>query len=630
MKKTNTCLLLMLCVFIFSALPAAAVESIENFRSTIAIREDSSLEVKEKLLVNVENKSIKRGIIRSFPISYRDRDGRSFDVGFDIDSVKLDGEDIHYEVSYEGDYAYVRIGDPDSMIPQGLHTFTIKYTTTRQVGFFEEYDELYWNVTGNAWSWPIMEASCIVSLPQKYAKEPFRSIEWYVGAYGKRGRKEDAKLADKNMVVTTHPLLPGEGLTVVYTWKKGLVSPPPSPFGDERTQGWIALATLILSGVWFVFALARRGGKGTAPTVIPRFYPPKDSSPAFVRYIKEMKIDRASMTANIIGLAVKGALKIEESEEPPSFLGRKHSTFTLLKRDDGVELTRDEEAMMMRLFPGSRESITLEQKNAKELSAANGGLRRSISGLGRRLVSKNTGLCLTGALIFIAGLASTLPFTGDSLETTAASGIFGGAVIMIALSRNVSPGGSFFTRVKEIALSLFPAVVAAFAAYMIFEEEETVLLIILPFIAAATVTALIRPFVTRRTDEGERLNSEVEGLYLYIAVAEKDRLEMLGAPDETPELFERLLPYAMALGAAKTWGDRFSKVLEEAQYTPRWYAGPSPYIFMDPGGLGSFSNALGSSVASGMKPEQAPSSSSGAGGGGFSGGGGGGGGGSGW
>ncbi len=630
MKKTNTCLLLMLCLFIFSALPAAAVESIENFRSTITIREDSSLEVKEKLLINVENKSIKRGIIRSFPISYRDREGRSFNVGFDIDSVKLDGEDIHYEVSYKGDYAYVRIGDPNSMIPQGLHTFTIKYITTRQVGFFEEYDELYWNVTGNAWSWPIMEASCIVLMPQKYAKEPFRSIEWYVGAYGERGRKEDARLADKNMVVTTRPLLSGEGLTVVYTWKKGLVSPPPSPFGDERTQGWIALATFILSGAWFVFVLARRGGKGTAPTVIPRFYPPKDSSPAFVRYIKEMKTDRVSMTANIIGLAVKGALKIKESEEPPSFLGRKHSTFTLLKRDGGVELTQDEESMMMRLFPGNRRSITLGQKNAEELSAANGAMRRSVSVLGRGLVSKNTGLCLTGALIFIAGLASTLPFTGDSLKTTAASGVFGGAVIMIALFRNVSPDASFFARMKEVAITLFFSVAAAIAAYMLFGEEHTVLLIILPFIAAATATALIRPFVTSRTEEGERLSSEVEGLYLYITVAEKDRLEMLGAPDETPELFERLLPYAMALGAAKTWGDRFAKVLEKAQYRPRWYAGPSPYIFMDSGGLGSFSDALGSSMASGMKPEVAPSSFSGADGGGFSGGGGGGGGGSGW
>ncbi len=630
MKKTNICLLLMFCAVIFSALPASAAEIIESFRSTIAIREDSSLEVKEKLLVNIEHKSIKRGIIRNFPIRYKDKNGRSFDVGFDVEAVKLDGEDIPYNISYDGAYAYVKIGDPGSMIPLGLHTFTIKYTTTRQIGFFENYDELYWNVTGNGWSWPIMTAACSVSLPQKYAGEPFRSIEWYVGGYGERGVKEDAKLADRNTVVTTHPLSPGEGLTVVYTWKKGLISPPPSPFGDERRQSWIAFATLALSCAWFAFAVLKRRSGGEPPAVIPRFYPPKDSSPAFVRYIKEMKVDRVSMTANIIGLAVKGALKIEESDEPPSFFGHKHNIFTLVKKNGSVELTRDEDAMMMRLFPGDRESVTLEQKNARELSNANGGLRRGISSLSRGLVSTNIGLCLTGALIFIAGLATTLPFTGDSLTTTAAAGIFGGAVLMISLSRKVSPDGSFITKIKEIIFSLFPSIVAAFAAYSIFEGERAVLLIVLPFIAAAAVTALMRPFVTSRTERGEELNSEVEGLNLYISVAEKDRLEMLNAPDETPELFERLLPYAMALGAAKTWGDRFAKVLEKAQYTPQWYAGPSPYIFMNTGGFGSFSEAIGSSMAAGMKPEQAPSSFSGAGGGGFSGGGGGGGGGSGW
>ena len=99
MKKTNICLLFMFCAVIFSALPANAAEIIESFRSTIAIREDSSLEVKEKLLVNIEHKSIKRGIIRNFPIRYKDRSGRSFDVGFDVESVKLDGEDIPYNIS---------------------------------------------------------------------------------------------------------------------------------------------------------------------------------------------------------------------------------------------------------------------------------------------------------------------------------------------------------------------------------------------------------------------------------------------------------------------------------------------------------------------------------------------------
>ena len=105
---------------------------------------------------------------------------------------------------------------------------------------------------------------------------------------------------------------------------------------------------------------------------------------------------------------------------------------------------------------------------------------------------------------------------------------------------------------------------------------------------------------------------------------------MFNAPEDTPEVYERLLPYAVAMGAAKTWGERFAKVLEAADYTPQWYDGPSPYLFMS-GGFGNFTDSLSSSVAAGMpKPEFSPTISSGSGGGGFSGGGGGGGGGSGW
>jgi uncharacterized membrane protein len=132
-----------------------------------------------------------------------------------------------------------------------------------------------------------------------------------------------------------------------------------------------------------------------------------------------------------------------------------------------------------------------------------------------------------------------------------------------------------------------------------------------------------------RTKEGSDLLSDIEGLTLYMATAEKDRLEMFNPPDETPELFERLLPYALALDVAKTWGNRFEKVLASAGYRPRWYAGPSPYIFMRGSGLHDFSSGLAGSIEQSLTPS-ASSRSSGLGGGGFSGGGGGGGGGKGW
>lgn len=613
----------------FSAVSADAQEVIKDFRSTIAVREDGVLEVEERLLINVENVNIKHGIVRHFPVRYRDNDGQAFNVGFDVTSVTLDGKSIPFAISYKGAYAHVRIGDAKTIISRGPHTFVIKYETSRQVGFFDDHDELYWNVTGNEWSWPIENASCVVSLPrgESDATVPFKSVEWYVGTYGSKGNVSDAVLSGDDTVKTTRTLAPGEGITVVYTWEKGIVTPPPSPYGNEHMQSVIAFIALILSCVWFVLALMRCR-RSVAPSVIPRFYPPDGASPAFVRYINSMKADGMSMTANIVGLAVKGVLRIEEHEN--ASLLSKSKTFTLVKLECDAELTRDEDAMLMRLFPSGMESLTISRRYAKVLSGASTALRHAVISLGSALINNNRGLCVTGALIFAACLASTLPFTGENLRTTVAAGIAGGAVMLIGCTRPVLPERTFSARVRECAAAIFPALIAAFVVSSICGGVKSRLMIVLPFIAAAAVTSLLHVFSTTRTDRGAQLDSEVKGLRLYMSVAEKDRLEMFNAPDETPEVFERLLPYAMALGVAKTWGDRFAAVLERAKYSPRWYAGPSPYLFVTHGGLGALSSAVGSSVARGATAGRAPSLSSGAGGRGSSGGGGGGGGGSGW
>ena len=115
--------------------------------------------------------------------------------------------------------------------------------------------------------------------------------------------------------------------------------------------------------------------------------------------------------------------------------------------------------------------------------------------------------------------------------------------------------------------------------------------------------------------------------------AEKERLEMFNPPKETPELFETLMPYALALDVAKTWGNKFEKILSTENYQPSWYVGPNPYLFINNKGFYNFStnfeNQINNSLAA-SSMTSAPGSSSGFGGGGFSGGGGGGGGGSGW
>jgi uncharacterized membrane protein len=124
---------------------------------------------------------------------------------------------------------------------------------------------------------------------------------------------------------------------------------------------------------------------------------------------------------------------------------------------------------------------------------------------------------------------------------------------------------------------------------------------------------------------------EIEGFKLYLSVAEQERLSILNPPDKTPELFERYLPYALALDVENEWSEQFADVLAAAAggggYQPAWYSGTS-WSRM---GASTMASNLGNSFAGAISSASSPPGSSfGSGGGGSSGGGGGGGGGGGW
>jgi len=616
------------------AAPALAREVITNFEDTVRISADSSLEVTEAITFNVENIQIRHGINRKFPVAYRDRDGNTVRVGFDMKSALLDGREIPWQTSESDGFVNVRIGDADVYIPAGLHTFTIRYSTTRQLGFFEDHDELYWNVTGNEWTFPIKKASCRAALPGRGFGQSFNSVEWYVGAYGQKGQKSEAKADADKTVTTTRELGEGEGLTVVYTWPKGLVTPPPPPARDnEKAQGIIGAIVLTLMLGWLLFAW-NSWGRDPARTVIPLFRAPDGESPGFMRYVRDLQTDKIAFTAAVLGLAVKGALKIEEQEGTKVLFIRTKGKYILRRTQNGVkDLQPEEDWLIQQLFSGGlAETLVIDDANAGILRGAMSGLGMKFGARKKELFSNNSRLMLPAVLIYFLGVAALYPFSGEFPANMAVCGVAGAFVLLAGMghSKAANTGGQ---NVKQSAARLLIPLFGALVAGVILAGFDYRPFTELLFLAAAAVFSVMKPLMGARTPKGSQLLAAAEGLAMYMKTAEKHRLEMLNPPEETPELFEKLLPYALALDAAETWGNRFADVLEKAQYQPNWYVGPDPFIFMTMGGFNGFASGLTNSISSGMTPQQTasvPGSTSGFGGGGFSGGGGGGGGGSGW
>ena len=391
---------------------ASADERILSFDSTIAVGADSSLTVIETIRVRAEGSAIRRGIFREFPTDYTDRAGNKVRVGFDLLSVRRAGRDEPHRIERQANGVRVLIGDPNVLLMPGEHTYEIIYRTDRQLGFFERHDELYWNVTGNGWRFPIDEARARVHLPE-VPPDAIR-MEAYTGPQGATWRNYRAELAGTMPTFqTTRPLAEREGLTIAVSWPKGFVTPP-GPLGrlrylarDNLPATYAACGLLALLG-YYLWIWRQVGRDPPAGVIIPRYRPPEGESPASMRFLRRMRYDDRCFAAAVLSLAVKGYLSIERDAGLLG-LGRK---YTLLRSEgSSTRLSPDEHALLPALLPDT-DPLVLEDSNHVRISAARTDHRRALErAYKKRFFHINGGWHLLGVALSIAAgaLAIVLP-----------------------------------------------------------------------------------------------------------------------------------------------------------------------------------------------------------------------------
>lgn len=573
--------------FLMLATATAAEERILSWRSDIAVLPDSTLEVTETLLVRAEGDQIRRGILRDFPTTYVDRRGMRVVTGFDVIEVMRDGRPEPHRTERLANGIRVRIGEPEVYLAPGEYTYAIRYRTDRQLGFFPDHDELYWNVTGNGWDFPIDSAAAVVRLPGNVPADAIR-VEAYTGPQGAQGLDWQAS-TDAGMASfqTTRGLGPREGFTIVASWPKGVVSAPGT---GERVRyalrdAWPALLAamgLLLLVAYYIRAWVAVGRDPPGRIVVPRYDAPQGQSPASMRYLRRMAYDDRCFAAAVLSLAVQGGLTIEQ--EKSGLLGRKR-TYTLHSSrpaSGGATFSEDEARLHGQLFASST-SVELDTKNQVLLNAVKLGHMKQL----RKQ--------FTPSLFRING-----GWHGGGVVLTL---LIGGGLIWLANRAGFAPTWWFATKPGWIAIG---AGVAALLTNLAFGR----------LLKAPTIA-------------GRAVMDHIEGFRLYLDVAEGDELKLIDEPPLTTELFERYLPAALALEVEQHWAERFSEVFatQAATHSPNWYRGDS-WSTRD---VARFSSGLGSSFSSAIaSASTAPGSSSGGGGGGSSGGGGGGGGGGGW
>lgn len=619
-----------------------AEERIEQFTSAAQVNADGSVYVTETISVNAENRQIRRGIFRDFPTTYTDRNGLRVVVGFEVISVKRDRQAEPYVIEGLSNGKRIRIGSADVFLEPGIHVYEIQYRTTRQLGFFDDYDELYWNVTGNGWPFPIEATTAIVRLPPGATILQHEAYTGYQGENGRDFRVFNA-MGNEYRAVATRNFAPAEGMTVAVAWQKGIVTPPSQ---SERyswflrdNAGLMGLAATLLGvGLFFYYAWAKVGRDPPAGTIIPLFAPPPALGPAGSRFIWKQDFDQKAFAAALVGLAVKGRLRIADNDDE----------FEITKlAGPGAPLTSAENALFSAMPSGTTE---LENSNhvaiAMMKESLENALTREYEG---SVFVRNIGWFWTGAALSVAGLlvsAFLLPESDGLVGLFAAgwSGIWWGVILTIAWGsiRGIISSRGVLTKISSAAnlLFLIPFGIAGIAVPVlaIFSEALSpgIIMLVGTAIGLGIMNIVFYNLLSAPTVSGRRVLDQLEGFRMYMKTAEEERLQVLNPPEKTPELFERYLPYALALDCENEWNAKFMAVLAAAALAgaaaPVWYSGSN----WNSGNMGGFTESLGSGLAaSAASASRAPGSGSSSGGGfsgggGSSGGGGGGGGGGGW
>ena len=558
-------------LLIFGLIPVFAhaqttSENIKKFDVAITIEQSGNISVKESISYDFGTNQ-RRGIFRNIPVKY-DARGGNYNLRLENINVTDDqGKPLTFTTARDGKNLSIKIGDADIYLT-GLHTYIISYETDRAINFFDDHDELYWNAVGDEWEVPILEATASVTTP---ANSEQINATCFTGSTG--STDQNCQITKTGNIVTyvTSQLPPNNGLTIVAGLPKGIVHELTTSEKIIRViqDNWI-LALPLLVFVIMLKLWKKYGKNPKGKTIVTAQYEaPNNLTPLAVGTLFDYSVNNQDLSAEIIYLATKGYIHINRIETTKLLVLKGHDYELKKLKDAGAELTDVDKMLLSGLF---------ESGNELKLS----DLSKNVS-FGKQLQKIKTKA--------IEALVKDKYFPRNPWTITIMCVIIG---IIFAIFGSIF-SASIFGFFGGLASVVSGLIIAGFGFLM-----------------------------PNRTIKGVETRALILGLKEYLNTAEKDRLEFHNAPEKKPEVFEKLLPFAIALKVDKAWAKQFENIYKT---NPSWYSDSSGHAFNAyflSSSLGDFSSSLNSAVASTTASASSGGSGfSGGGGGGFGGGGGG-------
>jgi uncharacterized membrane protein len=494
---------------------------IDDFHAEVIVSPDSSVDVTETIQAHFYGVGW-HGLYRTIPVEYVTPQGFNYTLFLSIKKITdANGRSLRYESSRDRHYRKLKIYIPDP--DNSVQTVNIEYTVSDALRFFDDHDEFYWNVTGDEWTVPIRSASARIVLPQGAANIRANT---FTGSYHSKASNATTEVAGNGAEIRTiAPLGIREGLTVAVAFDKGVVHEPTA--ADKAIlflrSNWPLVVPIFVFLVMF-YTWWTRGRDPRLRPIATQYEPPDQLTPGEAGTLVDESADMRDITASIVDLAVRGYIVIEEhtKERMLGLFKDKDYSFILNKdRAEWSKLKAHEQTLLGGLF-----------------SAGTAGESVSMSSLEN---------------VFYRTLPSIKNSIFESLVThgyykrrpdTVRSSYIGGGVVIGLI---IVWGGTYL-------------------ANLLGEQPFA-------FIIAGIISGLIICafgwFMPAHTEQGTRALEGVLGFEDFLVHVESDRFNRM---IKTPQMFEKFLPFAMALGVEKNWSKAFQDILKEP---PNWYRGSS-------------------------------------------------------
>lgn len=656
------------CFVVLSTVHAQGIgEQIDNFIVDIKIKNNGSISVTETIRYNFGSED-RHGIYREIPYKYVYDNGDQYNVRITAVSV-TDGDDREWEyTTYKLDgYLTIKIGDPDKYI-SGKHTYVITYVVERALGFYSEYDELYWDVIGNEWEIPIIEASITVQVEKTSFDDSQILADCYTGLFGASDKNCSSEISNGRAIFkSTKKLQAYEGMSIVFGWPKDFVAnnndannpPVLSAIGSQTVD----------EGSDLEFSVTASDADGDIPILSVSLLPGDSSfyldslgegmfswAPSFsdagsyqVTFYAEDDIIPEDFDFEEVIITVNDTTLFQYILRnswplliPLIVIGLMVYVWYTRGRDPRVRSTVIPLYEAPDSLPAGElgtivdEKVDLHDISATIIQLAVKGYIK-IKEIGKEKAKRDY------ELIKLKEPDKKL----DDYEKKIIDGIFGSsktkkisdlknkfythlpgikkAIYALVVSDGYFPTNPEKVRNGYVGISIFFLIIGIGVSIFILNIIVSICVLMTGIFAILFSRAM-----PRKTKKGAETHVKIEGFKWFLSVTETERLKFHNAPERSPKQFEEFLPYAMVLGVEKEWADQFKSIYLSP---PEWYHGSPGTAFGAVylvSSLASLTTTMGTTMVSRPGSSGSGGSSGFSSGGGFSGGGFGGGGGGSW